>query len=154
MNPFNLTGKRILVTGASSGIGRACAARAAELGASVVLTGRRESALNDTLAQMPDADRHDVVAGDIGDPSFVRTLLDQVAKIDGLVHAAGVCPAIPIGVADTAAIVDSMRVNYFAFMELMKLCSRRKYANDGFSAVAISSVSSEVGWSGGALHVA
>lgn len=152
MNPFNLTGKRILVTGASSGIGRACAARAAELGASVVLTGRRESALNDTLAQMPDTDRHVVVAGDIGDSSFVRTLLDQVAKIDGLVHAAGVCPAIPIGVADTAAIVDSMRVNYFAFMELMKLCSRRKYANDGFSAVAISSVSSEVGWSGGALY--
>lgn len=152
MNPFNLTGKRILVTGASSGIGRACAVRAAELGASVVLTGRRESALNDTLAQMPDADRHAVVAGDIGDPSFVRTLLDQVAKIDGLVHAAGVCPAIPIGVADAAAIVDSMRVNYFAFMELMKLCSRRKYVNDGFSAVAISSVSSEVGWSGGALY--
>ena len=152
MNLFDLTGKRILITGASSGIGRACAICAAELGASVVLTGRRESALDDTIAQMPDADRHSAIAGDIGDSSFVRTLLEQAAKIDGLIHAAGVCPAIPIGVVDSSALADSMKVNYFAFMELMKLCSRRKYANEGFSAVAISSVSSEVGWSGGALY--
>ena len=152
MKNMDLQNKRILITGASSGIGRACAICAAQLGASVLLTGRRESALNDTLSQIPDACRHSVFAGDIGDPAFVRMLLDQVAKIDGLIHAAGVCPAIPIGAMDSAAIADSMRVNYFAFMELMKLCSRRKYANEGFSAVAISSVSSEVGWSGGALY--
>jgi NAD(P)-dependent dehydrogenase (short-subunit alcohol dehydrogenase family) len=151
-NQFDLTGKRILITGASSGIGRACAICVAQLGASVVLTGRRESALNDTRVKMIDADRHSVIAGDIGEPSFVQTLLDRVAKIDGLVHAAGICPAIPIGVVDSTYIVESMRVNYFAFMELMRLCSRRKYVNGGFSAVAISSVSSEVGWSGGSLY--
>jgi len=152
MSPFDLLEKRILVTGASSGIGRACAICAAQLGASVMLTGRRESALNETLTQMPYGDRHAVIAGDIGESSFVRTLLDRVAKIDGLVHAAGVCPAIPIGVVDSTSIVESMRVNYFAFLEMMKLCSKRKYASEGFSAVAISSVSSEVGWSGGALY--
>lgn len=149
---YDLTDKRILVTGASSGIGRACAVCAAELGAWVVLTGRREDALRDTLAQMPDGDRHLVLAGDIGEPSFVRSLLDSAAKLDGLVHAAGICPAIPVGVMDSLAIADSMRVNYFAFMELMRLCSKRKYTNDGFSAVAVSSVSAEVGWSGGALY--
>ena len=152
MDCFYLTDKRVLVTGASSGIGRACAICAAQLGASVVLTGRRESALKDTLAQMPNVERHSAIPGDIGDPSFVQVLLEQGAKIDGLIHAAGVCPAIPIGVMDSAAIAESMRVNYFAFMELMKLCSRRKYSNEGFSAVAISSVSSEAGWSGGALY--
>lgn len=152
MKGLDLHSKRILVTGASSGIGRACAICAAQLGATVVLTGRRESALNDTLSQMTNVEQHFIVAGDIGDASFVRSLLDRVSKIDGLIHAAGVCPAIPIGAIDSAAIADSMRVNYFAFMELMKLCTRRKYSNEGFSAVAISSVSSEVGWCGGALY--
>lgn len=152
MNLIDLQNKRILVTGASSGIGRACAICAAELGASIVLTGRREDALKETLAQMPDADRHLVFAGDIGEPSFVRSLLGSVAKLDGLVHAAGICPAIPVGVIDSSSIADSMKVNYFAFMELMRLCSKRKYTNDGFSVVAVSSVSAEVGWSGGALY--
>ena len=51
MEPFRLDGKRILVTGASSGIGRACAIAAARLGASVIATGRRDTALKDTVAQ-------------------------------------------------------------------------------------------------------
>lgn len=149
---FDLDGKRILITGASSGIGRACALQAAELGATVVLTGRRQAALVETLRNMPRPETHLIVCGDISSPDFVRELADRAGKLEGLVHAAGVCPAMPIGVMDSASLRDSVATNYFAFMELMKIYSKKKYANEGFSAVAISSVSSEVGWAGGALY--
>ena len=147
-----LDGKRILVTGASSGIGRACAIQAAEIGASVVLTGRRESALQETLGLMTNPGRHMIVAGDITSFEFVGKLVERAGQMDGLVHAAGVCSAIPIGMVDPASLADSVTTNYFSFMELMKFYSRRKYAKDGFSAVAISSVSAEIGWAGGALY--
>lgn len=151
-NLMSLSGKHILVTGASSGIGRACAIEAASLGASLVLTGRRRDALEETLSQMVDYAAHHIVAGDIGNPEFVSELMATCGKLDGLVHAAGICPAIPIGVMTHDALVDSMKINYFAFMELMKYCSKKKYSNERFTAVAISSVSAEVGWSGGALY--
>lgn len=151
-NPMTLSGKQILVTGASSGIGRACAIEAALLGASLVLTGRRRDALEETLSQMSDSVTHRIVVGDIGNPGFVSELMTACGKLDGLVHAAGVCPAVPIGVVTHDVIVDSMKVNYFAFMELMRYCSKKKHFNVGFSAVAVSSVSAEAGWSGGSLY--
>lgn len=152
MKLIELQQKRILVTGASSGIGRACAIRAAELGASVVLTGRRLDALEDTQRQMADPESHRIVAGDISSPDFIRRLADAAGRLDGLVHAAGACLAIPVGMIDRSSLVESVQVNYFAFMELMKLYSKKSRANIGFSAVAISSVSAEAGWPGGALY--
>lgn len=152
MKLVELQHKRILVTGASSGIGRACAMRAAELGASVVLTGRRSNALEDTRRQMANQESHTVLAGDISSPDFIRRLADAAGRLDGFVHAAGVCLAIPVGLIDHSSLIESVQVNYFAFMELMKLYSSKRHANDGFSAVAISSVSAAVGWPGGALY--
>lgn len=152
MLKFDLTDKRILITGASSGIGRACAIQAAELGAAVVLTGRRREALDDTCSQLPYPARHLVIAGDISTPEFVKLLVEKCGLMDGLVHAAGICPAAPIGMIDSSALMDSVKTNYFAFMELMRFYAKKRYAREGFSAVAISSVSSEVGWAGGALY--
>lgn len=152
MNLCDLTGKRILITGASSGIGRACAVRVASLGASVVLTGRRADALAETLSQMENGAEHVCLPGDLTQPGFIETLMEQCGKLDGLVHAAGICPAIPVGFVDRNSLEESMKTNYFAFMELMRFCSKRRFANEGFSAVAISSVSAEVGWPGGSLY--
>ena len=88
----DLSGMRILVTGASSGIGRACAILAAKLGASVVLTARRADALRGTLASMPNRKRHLVCPCDVTDAAAVAALVAKAGRIDGLVHAAGVCP--------------------------------------------------------------
>lgn len=87
MKPYDLTGKRILVTGASSGIGRACAICAAGLGASVVVTGRRADALRETLS-MCAGPGHQIIAGDITSPDFAGELVEGAGTIDGLVHAA------------------------------------------------------------------
>lgn len=151
MEPFRLDGKRILVTGASSGIGRACAIAAARLGASVIATGRRDTALKDTVAQCLGAN-HYVVAGDITELEFVKELVEKAGKIDGLVHAAGIGPMCPVGMLTQDHVESVMRTNYYSFLELMKLYSKSKYRKGCLSVVAISSVSSESGWGGGVAY--
>ena len=151
MKPYDLIGKRILVTGASSGIGRACAVCAAELGASVVMTGRRADALRETLS-MCAGSRHQIVAGDISSPDFVRGMAESAGKIDGLVHAAGIAPMCPVGMLGKDAVNLVMGVNYYSFLELMTYYSKKKYRGERLSIVAVSSVSYAAGWAGGAAY--
>lgn len=152
MNPFTLAGKRVLVTGASSGIGRACAIQAAELGAFVVLTGRRGDALDETRRQMANPDLHSVVAGDITNPEFVNQLADGAGKLDGLVHAAGIASMLPVGMLSSDYVESVMRTNYYSFLELMKYYSKSKYRCGRFSAVAVSSISASAGWAGVSVY--
>lgn len=152
-NPMNLTGKRILVTGASSGIGRACAILAGRLGASVVLVARDEKRLGETLGQMPSG-AHMLAPFDLRDLEnyeelFRRCVSEQ--KLNGIVHAAGIGPAMPIQSVSLAAMQEVMSVNYFAFMELVKWFSKKKYSSGG-SVVGISSVSGSAGWQGVSLY--
>ena len=151
MNPVALSGKRILVTGASSGIGRACAIMAAELGAKLVLTGRRESALDETLATFKEAG-HSVVAGDITSDAFIAELAEKSGKVDGFVHAAGIGPMCPIGMITTEHVNKVLQTNYYAFLNLMKVFSRRTYRAERLSVVAISSVSAFAGWGGVSVY--
>ena len=147
MSPFGLDGKRILVTGASSGIGRACAICAANLGAVVIATGRRVDALKETIARCAGKN-HQIEAGDIADVEFVKQLVEKSGKIDGLVHAAGVGPMCSVGMLTQDHVESVMRTNYYSFLELMKFYSKSKYRNGNLSVVAISSVSAESGWGG------
>lgn len=148
LKQLDLTNRRILITGASSGIGRACAIAASQLGASVILTGRRADALEETLHQMENQDRHLVHPCDICDASAVAGLVKASGKIDGLVHAAGIGPMCPIGFVDDEHIQSVMKTNYFAFLELMKHYSKAKNRADRLSVVAVSSVSALAGWGG------
>lgn len=152
MNLIDLTGRRVLVTGASSGIGRACAITASRLGASVVLTGRRADALADTLRQMGNQDRHLIFPCDICDSCAVAELVKKGGKIDGLVHAAGIGPMCPIGFVDEEHIQSVMKTNYLAFLELMKHYSKARNRADRLSVVAVSSVSAFAGWGGGVVY--
>ena len=147
MNPMSLQQRRILVTGASSGIGRACAVMASQLGANVVLTGRREAALKETQS-FCKGDGHTIIVGDIASSDFISELVNCAGKIDGLVHAAGIGPMCPIGMLTHENVDAVMRTNYYSFLELMKLYSKRKNRADKFSAVAVSSVAALSGWGG------
>ena len=151
MKPYDLTGRRILVTGASSGIGRACAICAADLGACVVMTGRRAVALRETLSKCKGSG-HQIVTGDISSPGFVEELVKSAGTIDGLVHAAGIAPMCPVGMLDKDAVDSVMAVNYYSFLDLMKYYSKKKYRGERLSIVAVSSVSFAAGWAGGAIY--
>ena len=137
MNLLSLADKRILITGASSGIGKACAELCTKLGAQVIRVSRRDNECDLTRLEKIGPMIAEVVAQ---------------GKLDGLVHAAGVAPMVPLGVIDIKEAKAAFDVNYFAFLELMKHCTKMKARKPGFSAVAVSSVSSEVGWPGGAVY--
>lgn len=154
-NPMAMSGKRVLVTGASSGIGAACAKVIAELGGTVVLVARRADKLDEVKASLPDSARHVCLAADVGKTEAVQDLVKEAVaggKLDGLVHAAGVMPLMPVGLIDESVAKSAFDVNYFAFLELMKHCTKMGARNPGFSAVAVSSVSAEVGWAGGSVY--
>lgn len=148
MDVFRLDGRRILVTGASSGIGRACAVMAARLGAEVLLTARRKDALEATAGMLPEGAPCCIMPGDISSTEFVATLAERFGRIDGLVHAAGIGPMCPVGMQTAEHVEGVMRTNYLAFLELVKTYSRRKYRADKLSVVAVSSVAAKVGWAG------
>ena len=87
---FYLTGKRALITGASSGIGRACAVALADYGATVTLAARRVDKLEETAAQLRDAGQTaEVLALDVGDIEATASAVERHGPFDILINSAG-----------------------------------------------------------------
>lgn len=93
-NPFSLKGKKILVTGASSGIGKAIAVSSAKMGATIIATARNEQRLFETLALMPEGE-HQAINADLTNQEDINALVEQLPKLDGLVQCAGVGSRVP-----------------------------------------------------------
>lgn len=138
-NPFSLVGKTILITGASSGIGRDTAIECSKLGAKCVITGRNEERLNETLAQMA-GDGHISVVADISTQEGIDTLVEQSPVIDGLVNNAGISGNKPIKFYKQDDLDRIFQTNAFAPMLLVKGILKKKKINDGGSVVFTSSV--------------
>lgn len=144
-NPFDFTNKKILVTGASSGIGKAIAIALSEQGAKVVLIARNESRLDETLSQMV-GEGHLKICLDLGEtedlsPIFKEIVSDGI-KLDGLVHCAGVSGTTALRMLSRKRIEETMKINYYSFLELVRQYSKNKFSNGG-SIVGISSISSK-----------
>ena len=87
-NPFSLEGKTILVTGASSGIGRSTAIECSKAGAKVVLTARNEARLKETLSMLI-GEGHSYIVADLANEEQMDRLVAEMPIIDGLVNNAG-----------------------------------------------------------------
>ena len=94
-NPYSLDGKRILITGASSGIGRATAIECAKLGAICILCGRNEERLKETLESLEGAN-HSYVVADITTADGRTAIVSQCGHLDGVVCNAGINKTAPI----------------------------------------------------------
>ena len=140
---LNLKGRKIMVTGASSGIGRAAAIILGQLGAGVVLCGRDEKRLQETLAAM-EGTSHSTISFDVRDFSSYESVFKKAVgadgcPLDGLVHCAGVAVPTPTRVMNEEVIHEILDVNYVSFMLLVRQYSKKKY-NRGGSIVAVSAV--------------
>ena len=146
-NPIDLTGRRILITGASSGIGRACSVMCSRLGAEVILIARNRTRLDETRRLMADGG-HQIWAGDLAQEGSIPALALEIGRqagvFHGLIHAAGILSAIPLRCLDMNKAREVMAINYFAFLELAQCLVRQKGLENG-SCVAISSVFSQAG---------
>lgn len=138
-NPFTLTGKTILVTGASSGIGRRTAIECARIGASVVITARDEERLQETLNEMGNGS-HQVIVADLTDKAQLAALVDNASTVDGIVLCAGKGLTLPMSFSTQEKMEDMFRTNFFAPFELLRLLYKKKKIQKGGSVVALSSL--------------
>lgn len=153
MDKFSLSGKTILVTGASSGIGRGIAIVCAKAGACVVLNGRNVARLNDTLSHM-SGEGHVVLPADLTDAAQRQALVEQVSELDGLVQCAGVMNRVPcksIGQEDIDAVFAP---NVEAPILLQAELLQERKIKKGASIVYMASIALRSAETGNALYSA
>lgn len=149
INPMELTGKHVLITGGSSGIGRQCAVQASRLGARVTIIARSEEKLRETIQMAQRPEEHACYPFDLNEIEKIETLVKTIAAergaVDGFVHAAGIGTSRMIKSAKPGFVEKMFRIHEFAFIELVRCLARRGHSNDGASFVGISSVAAEKG---------
>ena len=139
-NPYSLEGKTVLVTGASSGIGRATAIECSKLGAKVVITARHEERLKETLNAL-EGDGHQLILCEMTSDDDLTTLVETVPVLDGLVCNAGINKLVPIRQLKAEDLNHIFEVNTFSSIILLqKLMKKKKLAEDA-SVVYTSSIS-------------
>jgi len=138
-NPFSLNEKTILVTGASSGIGRACAQVCAKCGARVIATGRDEARLAETCAEIENAR---AVPADLTSEESVENLLRALdgERLSGIVHCAGISGFRPFTFTTEKQLASALKINTFAPLELTRQLLKREILGENSSVVFISSV--------------
>jgi NAD(P)-dependent dehydrogenase (short-subunit alcohol dehydrogenase family) len=152
---MDLTGRTILVTGASSGIGQATAELLAELGAKVVVTARRKERLDAVVAGLAgtghSAEPLDLAQADAIN-AWMKQLCARVGPLAGVVHAAGKLSAMPIKVASPKAMDEMWGANVQSAVQLARGLTQRDCAAPGASLVFVSSVMGVTGKSSMALY--
>lgn len=149
---FDLTHKTVLVTGASSGIGRQTCRQLAEVGAVVVATARNQERLEQCLAEM-QGEGHSIIVGDLCQYNFIDQLARTVPALDGVVHCAGIIKPQPIKFVQPEHIEAVFAINYSAPVLLTARLARLKKLKESCSLVFLSSVSSQHPYRGGSLYV-
>lgn len=153
-NPFEITGKTILVTGASSGIGRAIAIECSKLGANLVITGRNVDRLNDTLALL-EGGNHQAVVADLTIEEELESLVTSIQSLNGIVHSAGISNPLPFLFVDKQELDKIFKPNFFSPVILSQLLIKKKKLEKNSSIVFISSISGVYTTStGGAIYSA
>lgn len=147
-NPFALNGKKILVTGASSGIGRQCAIRCSLSGATVIISGRDENRLQETLEMLNASDNSKYVA-DLSDfdnlDKLVADILCRYGKIDGFISSIGHEVTLPINIMKPKDYQSLYNTNVISNFELSRQFIRKKGLNNKSSLVFIASIMGLVG---------
>lgn len=138
-NPFSLEGKTILVTGASSGIGKAVAISCSQMGATVVITGRNEERLNETYRCL-QGEGHSKVCCDLTDESSVNQKVAEMPVLNGIVHCAGIGQRIPAKLVTETVVDKVMDANFKAPILLQGALLQKRKVEKGASIVFIASI--------------
>lgn len=150
-NPFSLEGKTILVTGASSGIGKATAIECSKHGATMLLLGRNLERLNQTMEEC-DGTGHAIIQFDLSDIDNIHKLLDILPVIDGVVHSAGINTKYLVKNLNRVKIEELMHTNYYAPALITQLLLKNKKFGKKASMVFISSISASYASVSNALY--
>lgn len=147
---FGLKGKKVLITGASSGIGKATAILCAHLGADLIITGRNEERLSETETIIRSLnDNISSFCGDLTNVGFIESIIKTVSNIDGLVLCAGKGLTLPVQFCSRNGFNDIFETNFFGSTELMIYLYKKRKINKGGSIVGIASMGGTQVFSGG-----
>ncbi len=149
MGSFSLEGKKILITGASSGIGRAVALQVSRMKGTCILTGRDESRLEETFKELAEGN-HLVFAGDLRSEKFIEALvaetIGRAGKLNGFVHCAGIETTLPFRATSLDNLREIMSVNLETFWQFCQaILKKGVHVEQDLSVVGISSVTARYG---------
>lgn len=138
-NPFSLIGKRVLVTGAGSGIGRAISVMASNMGATIVLVDIRQDLMDETLLLLK-GEGHTSIQADLSDMEQIKAIVEKVEPLDGLVNNAGVPNTKPLQFIGEEEFERVLSLNTKAPVFLTNLLFKKKKLTKGASLVFTSSL--------------
>ena len=138
-NPFSLEGKTILVTGASSGIGRSTAIECSKMGARLVITARNKERLQETFDQL-EGDGHVQLLGDLTNEEDVERIVKETPNLDGLVNNAGISIVKPVAFVNYEDLQKVFDTNTFAPIVFTRVLLKKKKINPKASIVFTSSI--------------
>jgi len=140
-NPYSLEGKTILVTGASSGIGRAVAIECSKLGAILVITGRDKTRLNETFVNLNENSKNIQIQADLTKYSDIERICEITPNLDGLVNNAGITKVLFVKAIKKQYLEDILNTNTIAPILLTQLLVKKGKMNKFSSIVFTSSLS-------------
>ncbi len=149
---FDLNGKIIVVTGASSGIGRAIAENISLNGGTVIAIGRNKERLAETQKLMHSREKHIMLNVDLTNDLAVTEVVAKLPKIDGIVHSAGIIKILPAKFITQAHLAEIQKINYEVPVLLTQQLIKVKKFNKQSSIVFITSIVAQVGSKGHALY--
>jgi len=138
-NPFSLEGKTILVTGASSGIGKATALLCADMGAKVVAVGRNEHRLEDTVSSLT-GEGHGRIVLDLNDEKAVEAAVSEMPLLDGIANCAGLANMNPFQFVSRQEMDAVFSTNFFSPIMMVNKLLKSKKLQKGSSVVFVSSI--------------
>jgi NAD(P)-dependent dehydrogenase (short-subunit alcohol dehydrogenase family) len=153
-NPFTLKGKTILVTGASSGIGKSIAIESSKFGANVIITGRSIERLRNTFSLL-EGNENRIIDADLSKKEDLKKLYDNLPILDGMVNCAGLTIPKPFKFISEQDFAKIMNINFEAPLYLTQTIVKKKKMRIGSSIVFISSISGvKVSYLGGSIYSA
>ena len=143
-NPYTLENKTILVTGASSGIGKATAVECSRLGAKLVITGRNEARLEETFRQL-EGSGHTKIIADLSSDEGIAALVEGCPELNGFVNNAGISRPLPVQFVTREKMNELFPVNLEAPILLFTSLLKKKKLPKGSSVVFTSSINGVTG---------
>lgn len=150
---MSLNKKNILVTGASSGIGRQTAIDCSKKGAHLVLTGRNKTELEKTLSLL-DPGPHQIIEADLSLSDHIFSFVHQLPELDGIVHCAGIVKPVPVKFINESQLDEVFNINFKSVVLLNSAILQQKKINSNSSIVLISTISTQHPYFGGAIYIA
>jgi NAD(P)-dependent dehydrogenase (short-subunit alcohol dehydrogenase family) len=150
--PFSLDGKKVFITGASSGIGRSISIECSKLGANLIISGRDETRLKETYDCLIGTG-HKFLVADLSSEKDLENLAGQIESLDGIVHSAGIIKRIPLKLISSKSFEEILKINLLAPALITSRLHKNKLIKNGASVVFISSVGSNLASLGNIMYM-